>query len=116
HLASPVETWESLKIGAGAPPILTRHGWLMIYHGVSGASKQNGTKMTYSAGLMILDEHDPQHIKYRSKEPVLKPEEYYELVGVVNNVVFPTGLDRRDDLKTPERIDVYYGMADNSIG
>lgn len=31
-------------------------------------------------------------------------------------VVFPTGIDRRDDLGTPYRFDVYYGMADNRIG
>ena len=36
--------------------------------------------------------------------------------GTVANVVFPTGIDRRDDLGTPDRLDVYYGMADNRIG
>jgi len=30
--------------------------------------------------------------------------------------VFPTGIDRRDDLSLPDRFDVYYGMADNRIG
>jgi predicted GH43/DUF377 family glycosyl hydrolase len=30
--------------------------------------------------------------------------------------VFPTGIDRRDDLGPPERFDVYYGMADDRIG
>ncbi|MEI9969483.1 MAG: hypothetical protein WDM87_13000 [Terracidiphilus sp.] len=28
----------------------------------------------------------------------------------------PTGIDRRDDLGTSDRFDVYYGMADNRIG
>jgi predicted GH43/DUF377 family glycosyl hydrolase len=31
-------------------------------------------------------------------------------------VVFPTGIDRRDDLGQPNRFDVYYGMADKRIG
>ena len=35
--------------------------------------------------------------------------------GIVANVVFPTGIDRRDDLGTPDRFDVYYGMVDNRI-
>ena len=35
---------------------------------------------------------------------------------MVANVVFPTAIDRRDDLGTPDRFDVYYGMADNRIG
>jgi beta-1,2-mannobiose phosphorylase / 1,2-beta-oligomannan phosphorylase len=30
--------------------------------------------------------------------------------------VFPTGIDRRDDLGSPNRFDVYYGMADYRIG
>jgi predicted GH43/DUF377 family glycosyl hydrolase len=30
--------------------------------------------------------------------------------------VFPTGIDRRDDLGQPDRFDVYYGMADRRIG
>jgi predicted GH43/DUF377 family glycosyl hydrolase len=30
--------------------------------------------------------------------------------------VFPTGIDRRDDLGLPNRYDVYYGMADSRIG
>jgi predicted GH43/DUF377 family glycosyl hydrolase len=39
-----------------------------------------------------------------------------ERQGAVANVVFPTGIDRRDDLGSPDRFDVYYGMADNRIG
>ena len=35
RLATPVSPWERLKIGGGTPPILTRHGWLIVYHGVS---------------------------------------------------------------------------------
>ena len=31
-------------------------------------------------------------------------------------VVFPTGIDRRDDLGTPDRFDIYYRMADNRTG
>jgi len=36
--------------------------------------------------------------------------------GTVANVVFSTGIDRRDDLGSPDRFDVYYGMADKRIG
>jgi predicted GH43/DUF377 family glycosyl hydrolase len=39
-----------------------------------------------------------------------------ERQGIVANVVFPTGIDRRDDLGLPDRFDVYYGMADDRIG
>ena len=55
-------------------------------------------------------------ILYRSAEPVLTPELPQECIGTVANVVFPTAIDRRDDLGLPDRFDVYYGMADNRIG
>jgi predicted GH43/DUF377 family glycosyl hydrolase len=38
RLAGPIAPWERLKIGGGTPPILTRHGWLILYHGVSGST------------------------------------------------------------------------------
>ena len=117
-LAHPVYPWENLKIGAGAPPILTDHGWLLIYHGVQKHknSSKNKPKYTYSAGAMILSEKEPQKILYRSHEPILTPELPDETIGTVGDVVFPTGTDRRDDIGQPNRIDVYYGMADNRIG
>jgi predicted GH43/DUF377 family glycosyl hydrolase len=108
RLASPVSPWERLKIGCGTPPVLTRHGWLIVYHGVSeleGPSK-DVHPLCYSAGV----------IRYRSSEPVLTPELPQERRGTVANVVFPTGIDRRDDLGSPERFDIYYGMADYRIG
>ena len=58
----------------------------------------------------------PHEILYRSVEPVLKPELPNERIGTIAEVVFPTGIDRRDDLGLTDRIDVYYGMADNRIG
>ncbi len=47
---------------------------------------------------------------------MLAPETPQERSGTIANVVFPTGIDRRDDLGQPDRIDVYYGMADRRIG
>ena len=65
---------------------------------------------------MVLSKEHPQSILYRSAEPVLTPTLPQERDGTIANVVFPTGIDRRDDLGSPDRFDVYYGMADNRIG
>jgi predicted GH43/DUF377 family glycosyl hydrolase len=119
RLASPVSPWELLKIGGGTPPILTRHGWLFLYHGVSDLMPPgNGgpPEFCYSAGVMVLSLEHPHTVLYRSGKPVMTPLLPKELHGAVDHVVFPTGIDRRDDLGTPDRIDVYYGMADNRIG
>jgi len=98
-------------------PILTKHGWLIVYHGVSELPvTSGGHPLCYSAGVMVLSKQHPRLIRYRSVQPVLTPILPEERDGAVANVVFPTGIDRRDDLGTPDRFDVYYGMADNRIG
>jgi predicted GH43/DUF377 family glycosyl hydrolase len=63
-----------------------------------------------------LSKEQPSRLIHRTKEPVLTPEGEYEQHGTVDDVVFPTGIDRRDDLGQPDRFDVYYGMADDRIG
>ena len=45
----------------------------------------------------------------------MTPESRRERRGVVDNVVFPTGIDPRPDLGE-RTYDIYYGMGDYSIG
>ena len=118
RLARPQAEWEKAKIGMGTPPLRCRHGWLLVYHGVSHEADPNVSArgLVYRAGVMILAEHDPHHILYRSPGPVLEPDDPAEQHGVVDAVVFPSGIDRRDDIGQPDRYDVYYGMADHSVG
>jgi predicted GH43/DUF377 family glycosyl hydrolase len=114
-LAASAQPWEETKIGAGTPPIRTRHGWLMIYHGVAGQILENVDHqpyVRYSAGAMLLDINDPRNVVYRSTTPILAPEIDEERAGIVPNVVFPTGIDQREN----GRVDIYYGMADAAIG
>ena len=118
RLAAPVASWARLKVGAGAPPVMTPHGWLLIYHGVSevAGTGASGHHLCYSAGAMVFSAEHPQQIRYRPPQPILTPTLPQERSGTVANVVFPTGIDQRRDLALPSRFDVYYGMADNSIG
>jgi len=99
-LIKPEQSWEELKIGVGVPPIRTKNGWLVIYHGVD-------SDHVYSAGAFLLDINEPCKILGRTKAPLLTPEEEYELKGDVNNVVFPTGACILDN-----KLLVYYGAAD----
>jgi predicted GH43/DUF377 family glycosyl hydrolase len=109
-LAAPQQGWESLKVGGGAPPVWTRKGWLVLYHGVSGVEQPHGVH--YCAGVLLLDRHDPRRVLYRSAHSVLEPRLAAEREGVVPWVVFPTGVDVQPD----GSLDVYYGMADSRIG
>jgi predicted GH43/DUF377 family glycosyl hydrolase len=114
-LATPKYPWESLKIGGGAPPVLTPLGWVTIIHGVDGrimAGVDHQPHVRYTAGVLVLDRDDPRQVLYRSTTPILAPDTDEEQHGVVDNVVFPTAVDLRPD----GQIDVFYGMADARIG
>src|SRR5919199_4798110 len=99
-LIKPEQQWEMLKVGAGPPPIKTRHGWLLLYHGVD-------SDHVYRAGAALVDVSDPSKILGRTRHPILEPKEPYEKNGDVNNVVFPTGTCVMDG-----KLFVYYGAAD----
>ena len=99
-LIKPERDWEALKVGAGIPPIKTKKGWLVIYHGVSHDK-------VYRAGAALLDLEQPSRIVGRTRSPILEPEEPYERFGDVNNVVFPTGA-----CVVNKELYVYYGGAD----
>ncbi len=101
--------WESVKIGGGAAPIETSEGWLLFYHGVS--STCNG--FVYSFGGAILDIDEPSRVLYRCKNYLLTPEEPYEEIGFVPNVVFPCATLQDADTG---RIAIYYGAADTNVG
>lgn len=94
--------WEQKKIGAGAPPIRTDAGWLMLYHGVD----LNG-KGIYRVGAVLLDGEDPTRIIARTPEPIMEPEADYERQGIYNGCVFPTAAVAKGDT-----LYVYYGCAD----
>ena len=92
--------WDSVRVGIAAPPIKTKYGWLLIYHGVSEHN-------TYRVGAALLDKSDPTKIIARGAVPLLEPSEKYEKEGFIPNVVFPCGaIVRKDTLY------IYYGGAD----
>ncbi len=96
--------WDSKKVGASCPPIKTKNGWIMIYHGISDHN-------VYRAGALLLNLKNPTEVLARSTVPILEPKEDYEKIGKVNNVVFPCGAVIKDD-----QIFLYYGGADYCVG
>ncbi len=114
----PGMMWDGLKVGAGAQPIKTKHGWLNIYHGVD-------YDKWYRLGVLMMDLDNPAKVIYRSPNPVLSPESDFEVGEVsdsdfwVPHVVFTCGAvpaTDKDTLDIDDEIFVYYGAADTSIG
>jgi len=104
-LGPRINTWDSLKVGISAPPLKTKKGWLLLYHGISKYHH------TYRIGAVLLDLKDPAIVLSRTADPIFEPEEPYEKIGIVNNVVFPCGMVEKDGL-----LYIYYGGADAVVG
>jgi predicted GH43/DUF377 family glycosyl hydrolase len=101
--------WDAGKIGLGPPPLETPEGWLVLYHGVHATS--DGP--IYRAGLALLDLDHPGIVLNRTDEWVFGPAAPYEIIGDVGRVVFPCGWIRDE---ATDRLLIYYGAADTSIG
>lgn len=104
---APKHDHEINYIGGGCPPIETKDGWLLIYHGVHDTV--NG--YVYSACAALLDLENPQKEIARLPYPLFFPEKEWELKGEVNNVCFPNGAVVHEDT-----LYIYYGAADERIG
>ena len=106
-LLSSQPGWGAHKLGISTPPIKTEKGWLCFYHGVRKTPAGN----LYRIGAFLLDLDNPKKVLGNTPHFIFGPEEYYERVGDVPNVVFPCGIIVEDD----QSIKLYYGAADTYI-
>lgn len=97
--------WDSERIGINTPPIESKIGWIVLYHGISK------NHHTYRIGAILLDKKDPTKVLARTTAPIFEPEMSYEKEGQVPNVVFPCGTVTRNG-----EVLIYYGAADKVIG
>jgi len=97
--------WDSKKVGAGAPPMKTKDGWLLIYQSVG--FQDSGR---YKIGAMMLDGTNPSKVLYRTPTPIIAPDELYENAGHKAGVVYPCGAVIMNNT-----LHVYYGGADTVV-
>lgn len=95
--------FDSARLGAGASPIRTDEGWLVIYHGADNSNR-------YCLGAMLLDLKDPSRVLARSSEPIMEPVAPYEQTGFFGNVVFTNG-----QIVDGDTVHIYYGASDEVI-
>ncbi len=105
HPGKPKKRWDSFVRGPGPPPIKTKYGWLLFYHGMNHKDMSK-----YKLGAMILDLKDPTKVLYRSKEALLVPDECYENEGFKAGVIYALGAVVKD-----EDLLIYYGGADSYV-
>ncbi len=92
----------------GTPPIKTKDGWLLLYSYIQNYLSKSKERL-FGIEAVLLDLNDPSKILGRTEMPILSPEEYYERIGLVPNIVFPSGA-----LMKTSRLYVYYGAADTT--
>lgn len=99
------DKWDSRKIGAGAPPLRTKDGWLLIYYAVD--DKDPGK---YKVGAMLLDLKDPTKVLHRTNAPILEPDTPLENEGFKPGIAYPCGA-----VVIKDTLFVYYGGADSVV-
>lgn len=96
-------SWDSARVGAGASPIRTSAGWLVIYHGANAENR-------YCLGALLLDLEEPWRVLARSEDPIMEPAAPYEKEGFFGQVIFTNG-----HIVDGDRLTLYYGAADSVI-
>ena len=92
------------RVEVGAVPLKVDGGWLLIYSHIQHYFEG---RAVFGIEAILLDSKDPKKIIGRTKGPLFVPELYYEKVGMISNVVFPSGAKIVDS-----RLHIYYGAAD----
>jgi predicted GH43/DUF377 family glycosyl hydrolase len=93
-----------MKLGPGAPPIQTEQGWLNIYHGVY----ETMAGAVYRLGVALHDLTNPAKIIGVGDNWILEPEDPWERIGYVPNVVFSCAAIPEKD----GTLKLYWGGAD----
>jgi predicted GH43/DUF377 family glycosyl hydrolase len=94
----------SLGVGAGAPPVETDDGLLLLFHERDGHER-------YQTRVALLD-RDSGRLRGLLEKPIMRPELDWERIGDVDNVVFVQGAVPCAD----GTIYMTYGAADRSVG
>ena len=92
-------------VEAGAAPVLTEKGWLLIYSNIQDYYDEH--RRTFTVEAALLDRDDPYKLLSRT-ESILVPQEIYEEYGMVPRIVFPTGAT----VAAGGMLDIWYGAAD----
>ncbi|MBI2025352.1 hypothetical protein HYT04_00995 [Candidatus Kaiserbacteria bacterium] len=113
HALQELRREDKDHVEVGATPLLTEHGWLLIYSYIQ--NYYDSGKRIFSVEAALLARNNPQKLISRT-ESILVPQEFYEEYGLVPNIVFPSGatLGPSTSLGTGDRgrLEIWYGAAD----
>ena len=94
-------------IEVGAAPVKTDEGWVLVFSYIENYFHGN---RIFRIDAALLDLENPQKLIGQTLDPILVPEEQYELYGMVPNVIFPSGAFTEEG-----QFFIYYSACDTSI-
>ncbi len=97
--------WHHRTRSVGPPPVKTKYGWLLFYHAMDPEDPNR-----YKLGVLLLDSKDPTKILYRSRYPILEPDEWYEN-DWKPGIIYASGAVVKGDT-----LFIYYGGGDKYVG
>lgn len=95
------------QIEVGAVPVKTSAGWVLLIGFVQNYFSDH---KVFRIDAVLLDPKDPQKVIGQTVDPLLLPEEEYEIYGSVPNVIFPSGALIEED-----KFVIYYGATDTTV-
>ncbi len=106
--------FDSWLVEAGAPPVLTKYGIVVLYN--AGNSSNIGVRdlgnRVYTSGQALFDSKEPWKLLDRSDKPYIKPELPFEKSGQYKDgTTFVEGL-----VFYHSKWYLYYGTADSMVG
>lgn len=103
----PIYHTESDHLEVGAAPVKTPDGWVLVFCYIENYFNND---RIFRIDAVLLDNDNPQKLIGQTLDPLLVPEEQYEIYGMVPNVIFPSGA-----LLDEGQFFIYYSACDTSI-
>ncbi len=107
HLV-PIFHTKDDHLEVGGAPVKTADGWILVFSYIENYFA--GDRRIFRIDAALLDLANPQKLVGQTLDPLLVPEEQYEIYGMVPNVIFPSGT-----LIEEGQFFIYYSACDTSI-
>lgn len=87
--AIEIQHTDADHVELGAAPVKTDEGWVLIFSYIENYFTDE--QHIFRVDAALLDAENPQKLIGQTVDPLLVPQEQYEMYGMVPNVIFPSG-------------------------
>ncbi len=105
--AIPIFQTDKDHLEVGAVPVKTDEGWILVFCYIENYFGHN---RIFRIDAALLSLQNPQELIGQTLDPLLVPEEQYEMYGMVPNIIFPTSA-----LIEEGQFFIYYSACDTSV-